>query len=71
GLLPGDIFDRVSPRWTFPQLVNRDRTKERLADVRLVETQVLSRAEVARRDGVDPKTMREELNSELGDTAST
>ena len=72
GLLPADFFERVSPRWTFPQLVNRDRTKERLADVRLVETQVLSRAEVARRDGVDPKTMREELNSELGeDTAST
>jgi capsid protein len=64
GLLPEDFFDRAAPSWTFPQLVNRDRTKERLADVRLVETQVLSRAEVARRDGVDPKTMREELASE-------
>jgi capsid protein len=64
GLLPADFFERVSPRWTFPQLVNRDRTKERLADVRLVETQVLSRAEVARRDGVDPQTMREELAAE-------
>jgi len=64
GILPDDFFDRVAPRWTFPQLVNRDRPRERLADVRLVESQVLSRAEVARRDGVDPKTMREELESE-------
>ncbi|QDT52051.1 Phage portal protein, lambda family [Caulifigura coniformis] len=64
GLLPADFFERVTPRWTFPQLVNRDRTRERLADVRLVESQVLSRAEVARRDGVDPKTMREELQAE-------
>jgi len=64
GLLPADFFDRVAPGWTFPQLVNRDRTKERLADVRLVESQVLSRAEVARRDGVDPRTMREELDAE-------
>ncbi|OAI53047.1 hypothetical protein AYO47_05585 [Planctomyces sp. SCGC AG-212-M04] len=67
GLLPGDFFERVAPRWTFPQLVNRDRTKERLADVRLVDSQILSRAEVARRDGVDPKTMREELAHEEGE----
>ncbi len=64
GLLPADFFDRIAPKWTFPQLVNRDRSKERLADVRLVESQVLSRAEVARRDGVDPKIMRQELAAE-------
>ncbi len=64
GLLPADFFDRIAPQWTFPQLVNRDRSKERLADVRLVESQILSRAEVARRDGVDPKVMREELADE-------
>jgi hypothetical protein len=64
GLFPVDFFERVSPRWSFPQLVNRDRTKERLADVRLVETEVLSRAEVARRDGADPKAMREEIAGE-------
>ena len=64
GLLPDDFFERIEPKWTFPQLVSRDRSKERLADVRLVESQVLSRAEVARRDGVDPKVMREELVAE-------
>jgi len=69
GLLPADFFDRMSPRWTFPQLINRDRSKERMADVRLVETQVLSRAEVARREGVDPRTMRAELASEESTTA--
>lgn len=64
GLLPADFFTKVAPNWTFPQLVNRDRTRERLADVRLVESRILSRAEVARRDGVDPETMVEELASE-------
>jgi len=64
GLLPGDFFERVDCVWTFPQLVNRDRPRERLADVRLVESRILSRAEVARRDGADPQTMRAELHSE-------
>ncbi len=64
GLLPADFFDRITCSWAFPQLVTRDRPRERLADVRLVESQVLSRAEVARRDGVDPETMRKELRSE-------
>jgi hypothetical protein len=59
--LPADFFERVEPHWSFPQLVNRDRPRERLADVRLVESQILSRAEVARRDGADPKIMREEI----------
>lgn len=63
-LLPADLFDRIEPAWSFPQLVSRDRPRERLADVRLVESRVLSRAEVARRDGVDPQTMREELQRE-------
>ena len=63
-LLPGDLFDRVEPCWTFPQLVNRDRPRERMADVRLVEAGVLSRAEVARRDGADPEAMRGEIAGE-------
>lgn len=63
-LLPADFFDLVEPSWSFPQLVSRDRPRERLADVRLVESRVLSRAEVARRDGVDPATMRSELQAE-------
>lgn len=63
-LLPEDFFTRVAPHWTFPQLVNRDRPRERMADVRLVESRILSRAEVARREGVDPKAMREEMEAE-------
>jgi capsid protein len=64
GLLPGDFFERVTAHWTFPQLVNRDRPRERLADVRLVESSILSRAEIARREGVDPRRMQEELAGE-------
>lgn len=64
GLLPVDFFEHISVRWAFPPLVNRDRPKERMADVRLVETGILSRAEVARRDGADPKLMRVERRSE-------
>jgi len=64
GLLPEDFFERMDVRWTFPQLVNRDRSKERLADVQLIESGVLSRSEVARRDGVDPDVMRAERRVE-------
>jgi capsid protein len=64
GLLPPDVLERVSPQWTFPQLVNRDRAKEREVDARLVEAQVLSRAEVARRDNVDPAVMQAEIAAE-------
>ncbi|WP_437230072.1 phage portal protein [Planctomicrobium sp. SH661] len=64
GLLPEDFFDLIDVRWTFPQLINRDRSKERLADVRLIDSGVLSRSEVARRDGVDPSVMRAERKFE-------
>lgn len=64
GYLPDDFFEHVQPEWTFPQLVNRDRPRERMADARLIEAGVLSRAEVARRDGVDPQTMRAERAGE-------
>jgi capsid protein len=63
-LLPPDLFDRLGPDWSFPQLVNRDRPRERLADVRLVETRILSRAEVARREGTDPERMQREIAAE-------
>lgn len=64
GLLPPDFFDRVEACWTFPQLVTRDRPRERAADAQLVELGVLSRAEVARRDGVEPERMRAERDDE-------
>lgn len=61
GLLPVDFFERVTTKWTLPQLVNRDRARERMADVRLVAAGVLSPAEVARREGVDPELMQREF----------
>jgi hypothetical protein len=64
GELPSDLFERIEPAWTFPVVVNRDRSKERLTDARLVQTKILSRAEVARRDGVDPSVMRCEIAEE-------
>ncbi len=64
GRLPGDALERLRPSWTFPNLVTRDRARERAADVRLVDRSVLSRAEVARRDGVDPAVMQRELADE-------
>ncbi|MCA9023889.1 MAG: phage portal protein [Planctomycetaceae bacterium] len=64
GQLDADFFDRVMAKWCFAELVNRDRPRERMADVRLIEAEVLSRAEVARRDGADPEVMRQELRGE-------
>ncbi len=49
GELPADFFARVIPQFCFPELVNRDRPREREADVKLVETRILSRAEVAQK----------------------
>lgn len=65
GELPDDFLEHYEVSWSFPQLVNRERTKERLADSRLVEDKILSRAEVARRDGVDPQLMQTEIEEEL------
>jgi len=65
GLLPDDVLDHVTPHWTFPQLVNRDRTKERQVDAQLVKADILSRAEVARRDNVDPHVMAAEIAQEV------
>lgn len=64
GLLPLGSEADLMARWSFPQLVNRDRSQERLTDVRLVEADILSRAEVARRDNVDPQAMAKELAAE-------
>jgi capsid protein len=64
GELPANFLDIAEPDWAFPTLVARDRARERYADVRLVQAGVLSRAEVARRENVDPSMMRSELANE-------
>ncbi|MGH7201207.1 MAG: phage portal protein [Planctomycetaceae bacterium] len=64
GRLPADFFEQIKPKWMFPLLVNRDRPRERDADVKLVSARILSRAEVARRDGVDPAAMQREIGEE-------
>ncbi len=64
GLLPTDALNDIAPSWTFPTLVNRNRAKDRDTDATLVKAGILSRAEVARRDNVDPELMRNELERE-------
>lgn len=64
GELPGDVLEQVRAKWTFPQLISRDRARERQADAQLVEAGVLSRSEVARRDGVSPDVMFDEIQRE-------
>jgi hypothetical protein len=62
--LPHDFFKRITTEWTFPKLITRDRPRERLADARLVDAKILSRAEVARRDETDPAQMKSEIAAE-------
>lgn len=64
GLIPPEQLALIEPDWTFPQVVARDRPRERYADIRLVQAGVLSRAEAARRDNVDPSQMRSEIMAE-------
>ena len=52
------------PQFTFAELAHRDRPAERGADVKLIAAGVLSRAELARREGVDPQRMRREIGEE-------
>ena len=64
GLVPADIFDRIEPKWSLPKIVVHNRSQERLADTRLVEAEIISKAEVARRDGVEPEKMQREISEE-------
>lgn len=65
GLLPPDFLQQIVAKWCFPELVNRDRPRERHVDTRMVQANIISRAEVARREGVDPEVMQRELENEL------
>jgi len=64
GQLPADFFELIGAMWCFPELVNRDRPRERHVDTRMVQAGILSRAEVARREGVDPDVIRREIETE-------
>src|SRR5690606_9241014 len=64
GLLPGAFFGRIAPHWCFPGLVTRDRPRERHVDTRMGQAGILSRAEIARREGLDPDVIRREIESE-------
>lgn len=63
-LIPRNWREQVDLKWSLPNLVSRDRPRERLADLRLAEAEILSKAEVARRDGVDPQQMQREISHE-------
>ncbi|MCH7688408.1 MAG: phage portal protein [Planctomycetes bacterium] len=69
-LLPEDFFERMTLSWSFPQLINRDRPREKFADVQLVKQKVLSRAEVARRDNADPILMQKEIEQETAQSGN-
>jgi capsid protein len=64
GRMPAEFFDWITAEWCFPELVNRDRPRERHVDTRMVSASILSRAEVARREGLDPDVMRREIAAE-------
>ena len=64
GRLPAEFFDSIAAEWCFPELVSRDRPRERHVDTRMVSAHILSRAEVARREGLDPDVMRREIAEE-------
>ncbi len=63
---PGKLWERFEPKCDFPKLVSRDRLKERQADNILFMDKVVSRAEMARRDGVDPGLMDREIKDDFG-----
>ncbi|QDT15108.1 phage portal protein [Alienimonas californiensis] len=67
GVLSEAAVAGLAPEFTFAELAHRDRPAERGADVQLVRAGVLSRAELARREGVDPQRMRRELQAEVGE----
>ena len=71
GDLPRDTLSQIKPKWALPKLVVHNRAQERLADARLVDAEILSRAEVARRDGVEPERMQAEISREKETHQST
>jgi len=70
-LLPRRFFEEYESTWTAPDVVTRDRAKERGADLGLLRAGVLSRHEVARRDGVDPDVMDSERAGEAAPRATS
>ena len=66
GAAPAAAVGGLEPQFTFAELAHRDRPAERGADVSLVGAGILSRAELARREGVDPQRMRREIGEEGG-----
>ena len=64
GLIEEELLSQVELRWAYPELVSRDRPREREADVRLVEAGILSRAEVQRREKLDPHQVGDEIARE-------
>ena len=63
---PGALWERFEPKCDFPKLVSRDRLKERQADNILFMDKVISRSEMARRDGADPDLMGREIKDDHG-----
>ncbi len=62
--LDDESLQQVELHWSKPELVSRDRPRERQADVALVNAKVLSRAAVQRKENLDPQQMQREIEAE-------
>ena len=60
-----ELLQQVELHWSKPELVSRDRPRERQADVALVNAKVLSRAAVQRKENLDPQQIQREIESEM------
>ncbi len=62
--LEEDWLEQIELHWSKPELVSRDRPRERQADVALINAKVLSRAAVQRKENLDPQQIQREIEAE-------
>lgn len=65
GQVDENVLQRVETHWSKPELISRDRPRERQADVALVKAKVISRAVVQRKENLDPQQIQREIESEM------
>jgi len=62
--LDEETLQQAELHWSKPELISRDRPRERQADVALINAKVLSRAAVQRKENLDPQQMQREIDAE-------
>ena len=65
GEIEQDLVQQAQLQWSKPELVSRDRPRERQADVNLVNAKILSKAAVQRKEKLDPEVIQREIESEM------